>query len=537
MEIAMQVICGLGLFIYGMNLMGEGLQKAAGTKLKAIVGALTKSTLRGIVVGALVTAIIQSSSATTVMVVGFVNAGIMTLKQAFGVIMGANIGTTMTGIIIALNISKYAPLLVGVGTLLFLISKTKLTKAVGEAVLGFGLLFLGMLTMEGGLRPLGESPIFSNMMATLNSPLLGLMVGFLVTAIVQSSSAVIGIIQALGLQGLISIGQAFPILLGSNIGSTMTAVLSSVGAHRTAKRAALIHFLFNFIGSIIFLILFVFLRAPFVHFMESVFPSLPAQIAMSHLGFNTINTILMYPFADKLVSAAEKIIPGVDGDNDSTIHLDERLLKTPSIALGQALSEIKRMAGLAEQSLRESHALILEGRVENYNKIMERELLINAMQKEITGYLIELGNAPISDVERIEVDDLLYMISDIERVGDHVKNICELQDDIESERIVFSELGIKEMEEMFVACEKIFPLAVRSFVEKNLDDVNEVFTLEDEVDKMEEEFRLNHIKRLANKYADAAPGIIFLDCISNLERISDHSNNIATYVANKHNFE
>lgn len=533
MEIAMQVICGLGLFLYGMTLMGDGLQKAAGKKLKAIVGALTKSTIRGVIVGAIVTAIIQSSAATTIMVVGFVNAGIMTLTQALGVIMGANIGTTMTGILIALNLNQYAPLLIGLGTLLFLTGKNKTLKSTGEAILGFGILFFGMQIMEGGLSPLGNTPFFVNAISTLQSPIIGVFVGFIATALVQSSSVVVGIVQALGMQNLITIGAAFPVLLGSNIGSTITAMLSSFGAHKTAKRAALLHFLFNVIGSTIFIVLFILLKSHFIRFMESTFASLPTQIAVSHLGFNVINTVIMFPFAKQMVVLAEKLIPGKDSDEEITIYLDDRILKTPSIALGQALKETLRMSDFVKQSQKEVRELIVNKKEKYYESLMKREIIINKMQKAITNYLVELSHSTtLSEAEHKDIDDLLYMINDIERVGDHIKNICELYDDIEADNIVFTGDGLDELSKMFDSCEEVFALAIESFNEKNVEKARRVFAIEDEVDNMEEYYRQNHIRRLANKYVDAAPGIIFLDCISNLERISDHSNNIATYVVN-----
>ena len=534
MEIAMQVIGGLGLFLYGMTLMGDGLQKAAGRKLKAIVGALTKSTIRGIIVGAFVTAMIQSSAATTIMVVGFVNAGIMTLAQALGVIMGANIGTTMTGILIALNLNQYAPLLIGIGTLLLLTGKSKTVKATGEAILGFGILFFGMMTMEGGLAPLGNTPFFVNAIATLQSPVVGVLVGFVATAMVQSSSVIVGIVQALGMQNLITIGAAFPILLGSNIGSTITAAISSMGAHRTAKRAAFLHFIFNVIGSMLFLVLFVLFKEPFVNFMESNFSSLPSQIAISHFGFNILNTLLLYPFTRQLVALAEKVIPGSDIGDEFTVYLDERMLKTPSIALGQAMQETLRMGDLVKESQQEVKDLIINNKAKNYESIMEREKVINSMQRSITNYLVALSRESLlNDSEHKEIDDLLYMINDIERVGDHIKNICELYEDIENDEIIFSQDGLEELGHMFDACENVFKTAIEAFVEKDEGLAQKAFDIEDSVDQMEETYRQNHIRRLANKYVDAAPGIVFLDCISNLERISDHSNNIASYVVNK----
>lgn len=536
MEIAMKVICGLGLFMYGMALMGEGLQKAAGSKLKAIVGALTQSTFRGILVGALVTCLIQSSSATTVMVVGFVNAKIMTLNQAVGVIMGANIGTTMTSFIIALNLGQYSPILVGVGTVFYLIGKTKSTKSLGESFLGFGLLFLGIMMLEQGLKPLSDNQMFSNFMKQLNSPFLGLIIGVIATTILQSSSATVGIMQALGMQGLMHIGAAFPMLLGTNIGSTTTAILSSLGAHKTAKRAALIHFLFNLVGSIIFMIVFLIVKPWYVAFMENNIPSLPTQIAISHLAFNLINTIIFYPFTNVLVKVTEKIILGIDKDEEQvSIYLDNRILQTPAIALGQAIKEMERMSDMVKTSLKEAENLIVYGDRAKFDTIMQREALINKMQSEITSYLIELSHSPLSDEQHKDVDDLFYMISDIERCGDHIKNIAELLEDIDKDSIKFDDVLREQMKNMFEECSLSFETSIRAFVGRDSDLAREVFKIEDHVDEMEAEYRETHIRRLSNKYTDAPPGIIFLDCISNLERVSDHSNNIATYVVNREN--
>ncbi|MDO5716783.1 MAG: Na/Pi cotransporter family protein [Tissierellia bacterium] len=537
MKVAMQAILGLGLFIYGMTLMGEGLQKAAGKKLKAIVGALTKSTFRGVLVGAFVTMLIQSSGATTVMVIGFVNAKIMTLTQAVGVIMGANIGTTATGFIIALNLGQYAPLVIGIGTVFYVIGKKRSAKSIGQAILGFGLIFLGIMTMEQGLKPLGTNPIFTKFMADLSSPILGLIVGVVATTALQSSSAAIGIMQALGMQGLISLGAAFPILLGTNIGSTTTAVLSSFGAQKTAKRAALVHFLFNLIGSLIFLLLFSLFKGTFIPFMTSHFTYLPTQIAMSHLGFNLINTAIFLPFTKVLVRITETLIPGGEDDEAVSIYLDERILTTPAIALGQAVKETERMAEMVSLSLDEAEDLILLEKFSVYDSLMDRERLINRMEREITDYLVKLSQASLSQTEHKDVDDLLYVINDIERIGDHIKNIVELSEDMEEEQIKIPEQGIEELREMFTKCKEAFHKAVDAFLLNDMELANEVVSIEDMVDIMEEEYRANHIRRLANKYCDAPPGIIFLDCISNLERVSDHSDNIAHYVLRRNALE
>lgn len=533
MKLLLDVAAGLGIFIYGMTLMGEGLQKAAGQKLKSIVGALTKSTLRGILVGTLITCIIQSSSATTVMVVGFVNAKIMTLSQAIGVIMGANIGTTMTGFIIALNLTKYAPIMILIGMVLYVAGKNKSTKSKAQICLGLGLLFMGIKVLEGGLKPLAGNEVFTRFITQLENPFFGLLIGIVITTILQSSSAAIGVLQALGFQGLITYGAAMPVVLGSNIGSTTTALISSFGAHKTAKRAALVHLLFNLIGSLIFLTLFILLKDKIINLFETYLNGLPTQIAIGHLIFNIISTLIFFPLTKALVKITEKIIPGSDNDDQEVTNLDRRMLTTPSIALAQAADETKRMGTEVLRSLSLTQDMMLEEKYSLFDKIMEREATINKMEKEITRYLVELSHSTISTSEHKMVDDLLYAINDIERVGDHIKNIAELSTDMMEENLRFTGSGKDELKEMFEKCYDAFKLALESYFEQNTQKASLALKLEEEVDNMEEKFRNNHIKRLANKYCDAMPGIVFLDCISNLERVSDHANNIATYTLDR----
>ncbi|HCO18164.1 MAG TPA: sodium-dependent phosphate transporter, partial [Tissierellales bacterium] len=338
MDLALPVLGGLGLFLYGMNLMGAGLEKAAGNKLKKMIEALTTNRFTGIIVGTIVTMIVQSSSATTVMVIGFVNAGLMTLPQAVGVIMGANIGTTITAQLIAFKLTDYAPLAVAIGVAMWIGARNKKAKNMSEILIGFGILFIGMDMMGDGLKPLANLPAFTNIMSSLNNPILGMLVGLGLTTIVQSSSASIGLLQALAGEGLISMHIAFPILFGENIGTTTTAMISSIGANKTAKRAAIIHFLFNLIGTIIFM---TFLRYPIAWLVTYLSPDdVQRQIANAHTSFNIINVIIQYPFAMFLVRAAEKLVPGKDeADITESRYLDRRIIETPSIALGQAMRE------------------------------------------------------------------------------------------------------------------------------------------------------------------------------------------------------
>ncbi len=351
MDIAIPVLGGLGLFLYGMNLMGMGLQKAAGEKLKRLIEILTNNRIMGVIVGALVTMVIQSSSATTVMVIGFVNAGIMDLNQAVGVIMGANIGTTVTAQLIAFDLVAYAPLAVTIGVAVWLMSSRKRYKNTAEILIGFGILFIGMEMMSGGLKPLAGNPRFASIMIGLKDPFLGVLVGMGLTTILQSSSASIGLLQALASQGLISLDIAFPLLFGDNIGTTTTALISSIGTNKTAKRAAVIHFLFNLVGTIVFMTI---LRKPVEAVVLKISPnSIQRQIANAHTLFNIVNVLIQIPFAGLLVKAAEKLVPGEDGEMEvgGVKYLDQRIIETPSIALGQATKEVLRMGTIVENNL------------------------------------------------------------------------------------------------------------------------------------------------------------------------------------------
>lgn len=520
---------GLGLFIYGMNLMGDSLQKAAGKRLREILGFLTKNKFMGILLGTVVTMIIQSSSATTVMVIGFVNAGLMNLSQAFSVIMGANIGTTVTSQIIAFRLTDIAPVAVAIGVALKLAFKTSKKKDLADIVIGFGLLFVGLNMMSQGLIPLQSSPVFAEMIVKLENPLLGVLVGFLITTILQSSSATMGILQATAMQGLIPFPIAFSIILGENIGTTTTAMISSIGASKNAKRAALLHFLFNVIGSIIFL---AGLRIPVTSLVQSLTPNdIVRQIANAHTIFNLTNVIIQVPFANFHIKIVKTLIKGEDTVEEKSLkYLDVRMIETPSVATNQLFKEIDRMFEFAESNIILSNDALVNKKFDLIDKIYSIEQTINYLNEHITEFIVRLNKTEISDEQRALNDIFLYALSDIERIGDHVKNINDSALTTNEENISFSNVAKDELNYMFSLVLENIKVAKESFTTLSQDDAKLIYKIEDEIDKLEERYRNSHIERLSDGTCDIKSGVMFLDVISNLERVSDHCVNIANYV-------
>lgn len=531
LEIAIGVMGGLGLFIYGMHLMAAGLQKAAGKKLERIIETLTKNRIIGVLVGAVVTAIIQSSSATTVMVVGFVNAGIMNLQQAVGLIMGANIGTTMTAQIVSFKLEAYAPVAVGIGMFMYMISKKQKNKHIAEILLGFGILFIGMEFLKDSLTPLREVQAFKDLLVSFGTnPILGLLIGFGLTFIVQSSSAAIGMLIALASQGLLPIDAALPILYGDNIGTCTTALISSIGTNKNAKRAAIMHLTFNIIGSLIFMIV---LTIPIKHLVITLNPGdVPRQIANAHTFFNLINVVIQLPFAFVLIKIATWLVP--DGKDDEaskvTKYIDDRILETPSIALNSAIKETLHMANFARESFVESMSALFTSKEEHVYKTFEIEKIVNQLEKAITDYLVKLSNREITEDSRIKVDGLFNAINDIERIGDHADNIAELALDAIEKRITFSSDAIGELKEMYEYALDAFKLSLEALRELNRDKALVVIKYEEKVDHLEKICRKHHIERLNRNECTSESGIIFNDIISNIERVSDLSANIARLV-------
>ncbi|MGN8799245.1 Na/Pi cotransporter family protein [Candidatus Merdisoma sp. HCP28S3_D10] len=543
-EMLFRFIGGLGMFLYGMNVMADGLQKSAGDKMKHLLEFLTRNRLMGILVGAGVTAIIQSSSATTVMVVGFVNAGLMNLTQAVGVIMGANIGTTVTAWLVSmsewgafLKPEFFAPLLIGIGAFMLLFSKKEKIVDVSEILVGFGVLFIGLNFMSGAITPYRDAPIFSEAFRVLGrNPILGMLAGLAVTALIQSSSASVGILQTLAANGLVNWSSAMFITLGQNIGTCVTALLSSLGAHKTAKRAAVIHFLFNTIGAIVFgLLMFV------VFTINKAWASSEINsvgISMFHTFFNVTNTLLLYPFGNLLVKLSGMIVKD-DGEEEQAEeafelpHIESRFLETPSFAVEGALKETVRMGELAIAHVELVFDAIRTGSQKRVDKAVRLEQNMNEYEKKMTEYLTEISKGSLTDHQRLIINNLFYTVSDMERISDHCDNLAELTQDMIHDGLHFSMEAMHDFEEIAELTVDAVKAAVLARETEKMAYVQQVIQIEDEIDDLEEDLRTQHINRLAQNQCSAARGAIFLDMLSNIERISDHANNIVEYVADE----
>ena len=534
MQIVISLLGGLGLFLYGMNLMGESLEKVAGSKMKKIIELLTKNIFMGVLLGAVVTAVIQSSSATTVMVVGFVNAGLMGLPQAVGVIMGANIGTTVTAQIVSFDLTGMAPLALGIGILLYLFAGNEKYKQVGEVFIGFGLLFTGMESMKLAVSPLAEYKGFTDLLATFGRyPILGLLLGFGITAIIQSSAASMGMLIALASQGLVPLSSALPILYGQNIGTCVTSLISSIGANKNAKRAAMIHLIFNILGTIIFLIL---LNGIVVKFVVSLDPgNVARQIANVHTIFNIVSTILLLPCNKLIVKLAMRIVPDkedeLEEDESRVIkYIDDRMIQTPPIALASTIKEVSRMGEKARDSVDYAMEGILEASSEGIERCFKQEKSINQLQKTILNYLLKLSKAPLSEEDRETVDTLFNTVNDIERIGDHAENLAEIAQSAIDGQVYFSEQGQNEISDMYNKVIASYSYALEAMVTSDVNLACKVIKMEEQVDIMEESCRVNHMRRLNNNLCSIDNGIIYFEILANLERISDHAANIAEKV-------
>ena len=533
MDIAIGIMGGLGLFLYGMNLMGDGLQKSAGSKLKRIIELLTSNVIMGVLVGMVVTMVIQSSSATTVMVVGFVNAGIMSLTQAIGVIMGANIGTTITAQLVSLDVDFLAPVALGIGIVIYMFSNKPKHKNIAEILIGFGILFTGMDFMKEAVKPLAGYQGFTDMLLSFgHHPILGVLMGFAITAIVQSSSASMGMLIALASQGLIPITAALPILYGENIGTCVTSLISSIGASRNARRAAIMHLTFNVLGSMIFMFI---LSKPIVAIVTAIDPTDAArQIANAHTLFNILNVIVLLPFNKLIVKLALKLVPETKGeqdDDDKVVkYIDDRMIETPSIALANIIKETLRMGEKSKESLNAAMDGIVDKSKEKIELSFKREKLINELQKSILNYLLKLSKASLNEDSRETVDALFNTVNDIERIGDHAENIAELAKDIVDLEISFSDVGIGELKDMYNKVVSTYTYALEAMRTSNVELACKVIKMEEQVDMMEKSCRANHMNRLNSSSCSIESGVIYLDIISNLERVSDNAVNIAQQV-------
>lgn len=530
---------GLGLFLFGIRTMGDGLENAAGAKLKRMLEVLTGNRFLAVLVGFVVTAIIQSSTATTVMVVGFVNAGMMSLAQAVGVIMGANIGTTVTSLLIALNFSSVAAAAVLVGVILMLASKKTVVKNLGAIFTGFGLLFLGIDMMSDSMAPLRESAGFMNFIVTVSEsplrPLFGIILGIVMTAVLQSSSASVGVLQTLAMQGLVPLKFSVFVLFGQNIGTCLTALFSTVGAKKNSKRAAVIHLLFNVIGTGIFIL--IALLTPYVELIEKLSPDPMAQIAISHIVFNIVSTVIMFPFAKVLVKLSCLLVPGKD-DSESEMHckfIDDRLLNTPPFAVMQVSKEVARMAKLARDNFETSAHALINRSDKDLDKVMENEEVINYLNHHITSYLVKLNALDITDSDSDYIARVFHAINDIERVGDHAINLAEAAQHNIGDGLKFSDPAREELNQLCGSVVTLLERSMAAFDNQSLsdDEAKELSDLEEHIDDLTLECQDSHIFRLNRKECNTEAGMLYLNTITDFERVGDHAINIAFLARSK----
>ncbi len=526
---------GLGIFLLGIKFMGDGLQRSAGDRLRELLDKYTTNPFLGVITGIVVTILIQSSSATTVLTVGLVSAGFMTLRQAIGVIMGANIGTTMTAFIIGINIGEYALPILALGSFCIFFFDNQKVIAAGQALFGFGAIFFGLDMMSSGMSPLRTSETFHELTISMSeTPILGVLIGTVFTILIQSSTAAIGILQGLYAEGAIGLDAALPVLFGDNIGTTITAVLAALGASVVAKRAALTHVLFNLIGTTIILI-FLDPFTYFIGFLEEQFSLDPRMtIAVAHGSYNVMNTIIQFPFIGVLAWIVTKLVPGEDTIIEhKPKHLDPLVIqKSSTIALEQAKAEVVRMGEFAYQGLDETLKYLTTSETKHADLAIQIEGAINNLDRKITEYLVDISADSMTKPERDKHSFLLNTVRDIERIGDHFENIIELIDYRVSNKVIFTEQALEDLNNMYNLALLTVKQAIRSLDHVDKEAALEVVRKEEQLDDMERKFRKNHIIRVNEGLCDATAGIVFVDILSNLERIGDHAMNIAEEILN-----
>lgn len=519
-----ELLGGLALFLYGMEMMSSGLELVAGDRLRVVIEKMTSSFFKSIIVGALVTAVIQSSSATTVMVVGFVNAGLMTIYQSVGIIMGANIGTTITGQLVALNISTLAPIIAFIGFLMSTFSKSKKKRYVGQAVIGLGFLFMGMEFMSDSMEPLRDYPGFSSIMTKFDNPVLGVLVGTGITALLQSSSASLGILQAVANQGVISLHSAMYIILGFNIGTCVTSVLSSVGSSKNARRTALVHVLFNIIGTMIFILVSFFV--PIDEIVMKFSRNLPAaEIANLHTIFNIATTIILIPFSKKLADLAFKIIPGIDKEQEemSLQYINLNVTKDAPATFTDVKAEVGRLLDIVTMNYESSVELLREFDDEKYDEIFRREGVINYLNKQISAFIIDSLGLQMNKQTSANFASYLRISRDMERIGDHSKNIAEVAKLKNDEGLLFTDVTFDEMREINTIIEEMF----HSYDGNMEKDQRVVFMRESNelVQKEASDFRNNHMIRMREKICNPESGLLYEKTLAAMERVSSYISN------------
>jgi phosphate:Na+ symporter len=525
LEIIFSLFGGLALFLYGIYLLSSGLQKLAGGKLEKLLKKITGNPVKGILTGATITAIIQSSSITTVILVGFLNAGLLNLRQAMGVTLGAEIGTTVTAQIIAFKIGLYALPILAMGFLLFVLGKKRKSKYAGEAILGLGFLFLGMIFMKQGINPLGSSEYFVNLLMYFGQiPILGVLAAAVFTAIIQSSSATTALVITMGMEGVIGLDAAIPLILGANIGTCATVLLASIGATRPAKRSAAFHLIFNTLGVCVFLLIL----PAFIAVVGKTSGELPRQIANAHTIFNFTNTLIMLPFIGFFAKFLERIIPGNEPKISNGVkYIDKRLLSTPSLALSQAKKEEIRTMKIVAEMFDDATKIFFENQKKLVYHIFKKEDVVDDIDRKMQIYLIKISERNLSKTNSKKLSDLNHTITDIERMGDHIDNLGEVAEIKIKKQFSFSANADKELFELFKEVKSIIKNTVIALETKDKCLAKKITKQEMKVDKCVEQLEKNHLKRLDNGICKPRAGVLYVDILRNLERISDHANNIA----------
>ncbi len=530
--ILLELAGGLGLFLFGMSLMSESIEKAAGAKLRSILAMFTKNKLMGTIVGVVFTGIIQSSSACTVMVVSFVNAGLMELSQAAGVIFGANIGTTITSQLVSFNLSKVAPLFVLAGVLAVMFIKNETIKKIGDIVLGFGILFMGLSLMSGSMAGLKESQNVVDALAGMNNPLLAVLLGTAVTSVIQSSSVTVSIILLMANQGLLDLKICLFVILGCNIGACSSAMIASLSGKKNAKRAALIHLLFNVIGTVIFFVAFLFIGDWFVNAVGSISGDNGRFVANSHTIIKILQVLMLSPFSNLIVKMTYMLVPGEDvkvGYRESYTlkYIGNKVVFNPATAVVEVVNELERMADLAGENLNRAMNALITLDQEDIDEVYEVEKNINFLNKAITSYMVKINQTtlPIEDLKSIGA--LFHVANDIERVGDHAENIADAAVQRKEQNIEFSREAMGEMGRMLDMVNDCYRYSVEMFAHGKDEHMQDIIDLEDRIDDMERELQQAHVERLKKNECTPDAGMIYSDILSGLERIADHAVNIA----------
>lgn len=522
---------GLGLFLFGMKYMSEGLNQVAGSKMKLLLEKLTRNRFKGFLLGVLVTAIIQSSSATTVMLMGFLNAGIMDLAQATGVIIGANIGTTITAVLIAIDISAIAPICIFLGAALALFSKKQTQQHIGQIILGFGILFLGLKSMsaDSAMGALKQSAAFQSFITSANNPILGILIGILMCSVLQSSSAAIGVLQVLAFQGLMPMNFAIYLIIGVNVGSATPLFISAIGAKTNAKRAAVVYFIFDLVGMFIFTPIAI-LFPSYTQWLTSLSDSGMTQVAVGHIIFKIVTAIFLLPFVPLIVKISEKIVPNKEHESSMRfIYIDKKVTTNAMTSTLQIGKEVERMALLVRENFVLACEDFLSGTVENKRKIKDNEELINWLNHSITDFMVTVTSQQLNGDISEYLGKLFHVITDLERIGDHAINITEKTEKALENELEFTESGKSEFKEIYSKDLELFDRSMGAFVNKHLadDEEHQLHFLEDSIDSLTLQAQDNHVVRLREKKCHTASGVLFTKLLQDLERVGDHSYNIA----------